>query len=437
MKRLKLIAFLILTFVPINHLFAQGWSLDSCLQYTQENNKKLLAEAFNVQSTKQERKSVKSQLLPQIEARAGIDHYWKIPVQVFPGELVGQPAGTYVPVRLGTPWMSTYGLEANLKLLDVQQWQQIKLAILQEKTASSSYEAVKKQLLKNVHMAFYNVQIQQETNDIAQKSHENYQNVHLLIAAQYAKGLIDKIALNQSIRLLNDREDYQKKSAINLQLALVDLKFWMGFPQEDSLSICPITDLTTSQKTNFNEAFLPDYTLQKLTVEIAEQNWKSSRAIWFPSLHLTSTYERMAYGQKLNFINNARWFDIGSVGIQLRIPILAPEKTIYGPAKQKTLWKKAQLDFENYKQDKEKSFLHEKLRLEETLHAMEQQKKNLLLAEENESLAVQKIKKGFIDMIQLREVQEELYKSQEKLNELKLDLFEHQVELIYLQSGKQ
>lgn len=431
MEKLKLIVILLL-FLPVKVLPQAQWTLDSCLRYAERHNRDLLAEAQSVITSLQEKKAAQSQLAPEVEGRAGLEHYWKIPVQVLPGELIGQP-GTSVPVRMGTPWMGNYRLEANLKLLDPQTWQNIKLAKLREQASRSRFQSAKESLFKNVSMAFYTAQQQRESVTIADNIANNYKEIHQLIALQFDKGLIDKITFNQSLVLLNDLEEIRSKADVSLQSSYLDLKFWMGYPFESSLNIMH-QEGDRVVPGEFNPSLLPDYSTQKFEVDIAEQNYRSSFSGLYPSLHLTSSYGRLGFGDKPDFIGESKWFPSAYIGLQLRIPLFSLNNMVYAPAKQKSLWRQANFKFTAYQDQQKRKYLHEKLLLDEAIQSVKANQGSVELAEENTRLSQRKIDNGIIDMIQLKQVQEDLYTAQQKLSEAKLNYMKHYVELHYLQN---
>ncbi|MDR1201587.1 MAG: TolC family protein, partial [Tannerellaceae bacterium] len=219
------------------NLPAQQWTLDSCLAYAMDNNKGLLSQTQNQLAATMAEKSAWAQLTPEVELAAGLDYYWQIPIQTFPAEIIGGEPGTFVAVPTGTPWMGNYGLQARMKLVDVEAWQNIKLSALRQQAAQSEFQSLKRLLSRNVSMAFYMVQQQQENLDIAGKRYRGYAEIHCLITQQFDKGLTDKISFNQSASLLKEQEENHGKAASILQNTLLDLKFWMGYPLDSELSV--------------------------------------------------------------------------------------------------------------------------------------------------------------------------------------------------------
>ena len=417
--------------MPVNN--APQWTLEKCLEYATCHNQDVLAQKQLVQAGTQDRKAAATQLAPELSLKGAINNYWKIPVQVFPGELVNQPAGTFVPVRMGTPWMGNYGVDADLPLVDVQTWQRIKLARLQEQGAEADYNSLLKTLLKNVRIAWYSVQQQQEYVAVTSSLQENYGRVHQLITRQFDKGLIDKIVLNQSATLLKNREAEHIKAVAGLQQSYLDLKFWMGFPLEDTLQVTPSANLPELAVAGFSAEELPGYEAELLKVTTARQEYRSSLSAIYPSLHVKGSWEQLGFGDKSNFITRSPWFTVGFVGLQLSMP-LSLSRTAYTPRSRKARWEAADQQFKSYTSQQEKKYRQEKVLLEQAAENIRLQQENTRLAAENEQLTTLKINKGIIDMIQLKDVQTDLYKAQEQLNEARMDFFRHYTEINYLQN---
>lgn len=409
------------------------WTLDQCLAYAIEHNPQISAQQQRTAAATQDRKAATAQLLPEITIKGAVDNYWKIPVQVFPGELVNQPAGTFVPIRMGTPWMGSYGADAVLPLVDVQRWQQIKLARLQQQAAQSESYDLRQTLLKNVRMAYYSVQLQQEYVTVTQQLYENYQHIHSLISQQLEKGFTDKIAVNQSATLLQNRAIENNKAMTSLQQSYLDLKFWMGYPLPDTLLPVPTTELPAPASNGFTPQQLPGYAKEALQVSIAQQHYKNALAARYPSLQLQGTWEQLGFGDQLNFITRSPWFTVGFVGLHLRVP-LSLSTMIYTPRSEKARWEAAAAQLNNYTAEQTKQYQQENLALQQAATDIQLQQDNIRRATENEQLSTLKINKGIIDMIQLKEVQKDLYEAQAQLNDARLEFFKHYTAINYLQN---
>ena len=418
----------------VSNLSAQQWSLDSCLAYAMDNNKSLLSQSQNQIVKSIEKKTAWSQLAPEVEFLSELDYYWKIPIQAFPAELIGGESGTFAAIPTGTSWMGSYGIQARMKLVDVKAWQGIKLSTLQQQAAQSELLSVKKVLYRNVSIAFYIAQQKKNSWDIARKRHKNYTEIHDLIELQFDKGLIDKISFNQSTVLLKEQEENYYKAETALQNALLDLKFWMGYPLDSELRITENNEIIDANPSSFsfNAALLPDYNMQKAKVDIAHQQYKTAIAGLYPTLNVRSGYGQSGFGEK---IGKADWFTSGFIGLELCIPLFSPTKA-YSPKRQAALRNRAEYEFSAYQESQQREFMQKSALLNEALKSLQIQRENIFLAEDNERLSKHKIEHGVIDMIQLKQVQQDLNRSQELLNNLQINILKYYVEIKHMQSNE-
>jgi outer membrane protein TolC len=319
-----------------------------------------------------------------------------------------------------------------MKLVDVEAWQNIKLSALRQQSVQSEFQSLKKLLSRNVSMAFYMVQQQQENLNIAKKRYDNYTEIHCLISQQFDKGLTDKISFNQSASLLKEQEGNHFKAASVLQNTLLDLKFWMGYPLDSGLSISDNKTIFPVGNAGFSAELLPDYEVRKSKVDMAKQQYKSAVAGLYPTLNLKSGYGQSGFGEKLG---QSDWYTSGFVGIGLSIPIVSLTKA-YAPKRQKYLIRQAEYEFSAYQENQQKEYLQKTILLNEALKSLQIQRENVGLAEENERLSMQKIEKGIIDMVQLKQVQQDLTRSQEALNSVQINYLKQCVEIKYMQNNE-
>jgi outer membrane protein TolC len=411
---------------------AQQWTLDSCLAYTMDSNKSLLSQAQSRSVAAVDKSSAWLQLAPEVEFAAGMDCYWRIPIQTFPAEIAGGEPGTFIAVRTGTPWMGSYGLQARMKLFDVEAWQNIRLSALQQQAAQSEFLSFKKLLRRNVGIAFYMVQQQQENLGIARKRHANCTEIHRLISQQFDRGLTDKISLNQSASLLKEQEESYLKAESALQNALLDLKFWMGYPPDSELSVGDGETILPVRHEGFSAELLPDYEVQKSKIDMARQQYKSAIAGLYPMLNLKSGYGQSGFGEKLR---QSDWYASGFVGIGVSIPVVSLTKAC-APKRQKHLIRQAEYGFSAYLENQRKEYLQKIILLDEALKSLQIQHENIELAEENERLSMQKIEQGIIDMVQLKQIQQDLTRAQESLTRAQINCLKQYVEIQYLQSNE-
>ncbi|PXV61117.1 outer membrane protein TolC [Dysgonomonas alginatilytica] len=422
------------SFFPL--VYGQGWQLDRCLVYAKENNKELLANSQNIRVAGFDKKVALSQFVPEVSLSAEMDYYWKIPVQSYPGELVGKEEGTTVAIPIGTPWMGNYGVNVNWKILNMEAWQEIKVQNLKSQASKYNYQSLSKLLDRNVTAAYYSVQIQRINVETADERLRMYRHINSLLFKQFDAGIIDKISLNQSQSILNQYVENQIKVETDFQKSLLDLKFWMSYPLDELLSISDIENIPSLTNESFSVHNLPNYEEQQHKVNIEEYKYKSLRSSFYPKLSFTSNLGQMGFGDKFNdFKRSSSWYTSGFVGLRLQIPLFSLAD-INSAKRQKAIAKQASMELSDYEERETKNFRQIVLETNKTLKVLDKLNEVVKLAEENERLCQQKIEQGIIDMLQLKQIQQDLIESQERLNTAKLNYLKNYVELNYLQSNR-
>ena len=437
-KRLTVTLGLLLLAVKMQICAAQSiWTLDKCLDYAADHNQGLLGARQRLAVARTATGQSKARLLPIVTGSASLDHYWQIPVQVFPGELLGQPQGTFIPVRLGTPWMGNAGLQANLSLVDAEGWNQIKTSMLEQQLKASQNHSEQKLVTKNVRMAYYATVLHQQDYHTAEIRIRDFQESHRLIALNFEKGITDQIAVNQSLTLLEDLGDEAAGIRASYLQSLLDLKFWMGFPLADSISIDTggISFPEAAPQTDFNAQLLPDFTQDSLTVDIARATVRQSTAALYPELSVVSGYSRLGFGSEASFITRSKWFSSGYVGLRLSMPIFDMPRMHYQVKKNKESVLLAQAERQAGISSGNKAFLAAKIGYDRALQELKSLQTKEALARENIGLSTKKMQKGIIDMIQMKQLQDELTIIRRKRLAARMQCLIQIVELEYLQGN--
>jgi outer membrane protein TolC len=381
-------------------------------------------------------KASKFQLLPDVSLNTGMDYYWKIPVQLFPAEIIGGQQGTFIPVKLGRSYVGTYGAEANLDLLDVRKWNDIKLALLQKQLTISDVEAYKKVLIKNVKLSYYNLALTVKNEGIADSLYTSYQLVDSLIHQRFKEGITDKITLNQSRQLLLQAKVQAQSASTASNIAFLNLKVWMGYPLDENLVIETEGAIPAMVLSSFDASVTPEYELEQLKIEAAKQAWQQAKTAWLPKLSLTSGYSKTGFGDNLDFISKGEWYPSGYAGVKFSLPLSDLYKLKPYAAKQKITWEQSKLNLDNYVFEKEKEFQEAQLLLKKYKGELSTNEQSWQLTKENESLTLQKLQNGIVDMTQLRQVQNDLYRLQNEYHSIYLNYLTQYVDLLYLQSNQ-
>src|ERR1035437_4200172 len=84
------------------------FSLKEAIDYGSKNSVKVKNALLDLKIQEQSNRATTSGALPQITGAASLTDYLQIPTTLIPGEFIGQPAGTFIPLQFGTQY-NTYG----------------------------------------------------------------------------------------------------------------------------------------------------------------------------------------------------------------------------------------------------------------------------------------------------------------------------------------
>ncbi|MCU7694205.1 TolC family protein [Haoranjiania flava] len=433
MKRIfKCIAVLLLLTAKWLSVASQPLPLDSCIRYTLEHNKALLARTKNRTIESYKRKTTQLALYPDVQFTSGVDYYWKIPVQMFPAEIIGGQAGSFIPIRLGLPYTGNYGITADANLVDVEKWQRVKLALLQEKLANASVQSYARELIKNVKLSYYQVLLLQRSVALSDSLYRNYVQINTLIQQKYDEGIADKITVNQSANILSERLDRLIKAKTQLEVAFLNLKVWMGYPFDKALSISE-ENTHIPGYAHFEENRLPALEVEQLKVENAYRLMKAASNSWYPRLKLQAGYTKTGYSEQLGFAPGFDWFPSGYLGLKLQFPLSAFYRMGAQVQEHKAAWEQSKIHYQLYVEQAQKDFYEQKALAAQYEAILHNNEKAIERARESERLTLQKLQDNIIDMTQIKQASDDLYRLQELYNNNRLNYISAAIQMEYLQ----
>ena len=131
------------------------FSIQQCVEFAAKNNTAVKNALLNIKIQEQTNRAITAGALPSITINAGTTDYLDIPTTLLPGEIVGQPPGTYVPVKFGTKYTANAGIQLQQTLFDGQVF-----IGLQARTTSIEYqkknaEVTEEAIKVNIYKIYY------------------------------------------------------------------------------------------------------------------------------------------------------------------------------------------------------------------------------------------------------------------------------------------
>ncbi|MHA4843326.1 TolC family protein [Flavitalea antarctica] len=335
----KLLALLLLAVVSGDKLSAQQQKTDSLgpfalsakesVEYALKNNVQVKNALLGINIQEQTNREITAAAYPQINGSVGLTDFLKIPVNLLPGELAGQPAGTFIPVQFGTKWSGNYGVNASQILFDGQVFVGLQARKSAMTYARQSSEVTNELIKANVYKIYYSLVVskkQMEVIDVnIDRAKKLLEDTRALYKNGFAENLdIDKVNVNVS-NLLTEKTKLQNQ----VEAGYVGLKYLMGMPVNSQLTL---TDSVTEaqitrdvlDESGFTFENRKEFQLVKTAEKLGEYNIKRYRATYIPTLSLTGNYSRNAYRTTFTYFKSGEaypWFTTAYIGLSINVPI--------------------------------------------------------------------------------------------------------------------
>lgn len=367
---------------PTKHAF----TIQQAVEYAAKNNVQVKNALLNIQSQQQTNREITASALPNITGSAGITDYITIPTSLLPGEIFGQPAGTYIPVRFGTKYNSSATIQLQQLLFDGQVFIALQARATSIEFQTKNKEVTEEVIKTNIHKIYYQLVLSKTQLDLLDANIARLEKLKHDAGELYKNGFAEKLDLDKiSVQLANLQTE--KTKALNsISIGYLGLKTLMGMPVKDTLVL---TDKISDEqvKEDFSNDTAYQYTDRKefqylsLGKKLNEFNIKRYQLSYIPTLSLTGLYSKNAQRNKFDIFGKGDWFSTAYVGVNLSVPIFDGFARSSRIKRSRIELKQTENQLENLKLTIDSEVEQAKINFKSALATMTTQKKNMELAE--------------------------------------------------------
>jgi outer membrane protein len=326
-KKVRFYSLLASTVLLTNSLLGQNvYSLRQCIDTALKNSLQLKSDNLDMDKTRASIGQAYSSLLPTLSASGSYQYYFKVPVQLVPGNLFGGAAGTYQVAQFSVPQTKSGSVDLSQTLFNASSLIALKAAKVAVNLNQLQIQSSKEDLVYNVSATYYNIQTIMKQIELTSKNLQNTEELLQSTRDQYNAGLatetdVDRLNVsrdNSSADLASERNNLEKQYNM--------LKFLMNLPLE---SIIGVPDYNQSDEAIPAES--PAFDISKKTdymqiIEnrrVADLEKKNIKAGYLPTLSLGASYGLSGYYSNTNpFKNlNEQWYSNSYIKLALNIPI--------------------------------------------------------------------------------------------------------------------
>ncbi len=330
MKKFKNYGLFVLFILTVNGAVnaqkINSFTVLQAVDYAKQNSVQVKNAMLDILLQEQTNKDVTSIALPQINGAASVTDYINIPITLLPGEIVGQPAGTFVPVKFGTKWSAGAGISLSQIVFDGQVFIALKARDgtidLQKAILGITEENIK----ANIYKVYYQLIAGNTQIELLDANIDRLQKLSHDVTVMYDNGFTEKVDIDKLTVQISNLQTEKLKAQTRIQNGYTGLKLLMGMPIKDSLVL---TDELSDDKirqavlesSQYSYKDRKEYQALDITNQLNGLNVRRYKLSQIPTFALVGNYSLQAQRNKFDFFGNGDWFTTSFIGLQMRVPI--------------------------------------------------------------------------------------------------------------------
>jgi outer membrane protein len=375
------------------------FTLAQTIDFAAKNSVIVKNALLDYQIQEQSNRAITSQALPQITGNLGLTDYIQIPTTLIPGEFVGQPAGTFVPLQFGTQYNATGGVTLKQVLFDGQ----VFVGLQARRTSLDFYrkkQEVTEQVLRaNITKIYYQLLISKTQIEQIDANISNQKELLHNSTEMFKNGFVEQLDVDKGSVQLSNLESEKIQVDFNIANGYLGLKMLLGMPISDSLRLTDtltydmIRDATLADAYQYKDR--RDFQLLEINRALGEFNVKRYKKEYIPTVNLTANYAQNQYTNDFKLTQKNSWFPTTYLGLSVSIPIFDGFYKDANIQQAKLQLQQTQNNMDSLKIRIDGDVKQAQLRFSAALSTLDYQKKNMDLSERVYEQTRKKYEQGF------------------------------------------
>lgn len=362
------------------------FTVKQAADYATKNAVQVKNALLDIQIQQQTNKEITSAAFPQVNGSLSMNDYLNIPVSLLPGEIVGQPAGTYVPVKFGTKYNAAGGIELNQLLFDGQVFVGLQARDASIKFYQKTVEVTQENIKANIYKIYYQLVVGKKQLESVDANIERLEKLLHDVTEMYKNGFTEKLDIDKITVQLNNLRTEKTKIDNSLNNGNSSLKFLMGMPQKETLVL---SDTLSEQelKTGILDDGAVTYEARKelqllnLAKRLGEYNIKRYKLSYIPTVAAFASYQKNAQRKQFDIFGGGSWFTTSLIGVRISVPIFDGFAKRARIDKAKLQLQQTNNNIEQLKQSIDNDVEQAKRNMKNAILTMDNQKRNIELSE--------------------------------------------------------
>lgn len=326
-------------------------SVEELWRYADEHNVSVSNATLETAKAQQSVKQSYMAFAPTIAANASGTDNTTIQTTLIPAVIFGGPAGVYQPVQFGQKYIYNAGFTAQLDLVNVQTWQNTRIAKETAELNKAAQENTRRNVYQQIAAQYYNCLLCKEGLRLAKQSADVADSVLESIEQKFSTGLVSQPNLDMA--KLNSERAQQTFITASYQLStsLNQLKGLLAMSTNDSITITGSLSPALAKPTNTEFAEDPGVKLQYRQVAVNKSKIKASNSQAYPTLSILYSNNSQQFDNKFRPLDASgpQWFPANYWSLRTSWTILNGGNRWLQTQKNKLAYLQSQADLEQSK----------------------------------------------------------------------------------------
>lgn len=309
-------------------------TLEQAIEYGLENSRNVQNARFDEYIAQSRVKETIAGGYPQINGTVEGQYYFEVPRLVLPPSLAQtlNPGGDGEPLQAALPFQANLGASLSQMVFDGSFFVGVKAARAYRELSHRQLNRSREEAAYQVSQAYYQALIVAERLKVLDANLDRVEKLFDETQGRYEEGFVEKIDVDRLRINRNNLQLEREKTARMAKVSRQLLKFQMGMPLQDELTLSanpkemalqsPGAFLTEFAADPTNRV---DYRLLQTQRDLEDYNFRRIRSGYLPNVYLSASYQRQYQGLEDEsteaFDLTGTWFNVALMGLTVNVPI--------------------------------------------------------------------------------------------------------------------
>lgn len=406
----KLLKLLLVLALPLAISAQENLTLEEALEFGFENNTDFKNTQLDAAIRKQFAFEVMTEGFPQINLNLDYSFAFEQQVSIVPAGVFGPDELEFI---FAQPQTANLTADVSQLIFDARYIYGVKARNALIESADFQVEQARINTSDAITKAYFGALISQQAYELLSQNEATLKSILNETKATYAEGLIDELSVNRLELNMSNLLTQIVKQENQSENALLNLKYVIGMPNDSAITLAgDLNELVNNFAFDASAEVNPNNRIETKMLanqaELKKYDIKQARSSYFPSLYAYALYGTLAQRQDFNFFDtNLRWFDFGTVGFKLNIPVFDGLKSKSQVQQRKLELEKIENNQENFQQIINLQATSAQNNLANALNEYSNQEENLALANKILTKTIIMFNEGVGSSFELSQAQQE------------------------------